>query len=85
VISVSARRLAMVAGWLLTPVVAWAASLLGGWAGASVVPPRVSGSGGLLWIAAGSLAGALAGVAAWLLLLRVLRRRLLETNAVDQV
>jgi uncharacterized membrane protein len=30
------RRLIRLIGWLLTPVVVWAASFLGGWLGASV-------------------------------------------------
>lgn len=66
----SARRLIRVVAWLLTPVVAWAASFLGGWLGA-VIGRRAAGpQGGLIWLGGGAVAGAVAGVVGWVLVLR---------------
>jgi hypothetical protein len=67
---VTPQRLAIIAGWLLTPVVAWAASLLGGWLGALIGFRLSNGLGGGLWLVGGSLIGALLGVAGWALVLR---------------
>lgn len=60
-----------IVGWLLTPLVAWAASFLGAWlvlvtAGAAAAPRVV------LWMALGS--ALLAGIIALLLWRRVLKR-----------
>ncbi len=62
----TARRLARVAGWLLTPLVVWAASFLGGWAAAVLWGEAVGGTVGLLWLAGGAVVGGLIGAAAWL-------------------
>lgn len=75
------RTLFRVLGWLLTPLMAWAASFVGAWLGATV-------SGGMdnpmtaLWVTVGCGAvAALAGAWGWL---RFLRRspKLQETLAV---
>lgn len=61
------KRIRFVA-MLLTPLVAWATSLLGGWLGA------VWG-GQLTWLVVGGVVGGIVGFAAWLLLLRFLGKR----------
>lgn len=63
------RSLVRVLAWLLTPVVAWAASFLGGWLGA-VIGVGASGPRGLVWLGAGALIGGVAGVVVWVVLLR---------------
>ncbi len=64
------RTLSRLAGWLLTPLVAWAASFVGAVLGA-MLAGRVEGAltGVLLTVAMG-LAFALAGTHAWLRLVR---------------
>lgn len=65
-------RLVRTAGWLLTPLVVWAASFLGGWVGA-LVGRAVGGIlGGGVWLLAGSVAGGAGGLVGWL---RVMSRR----------
>lgn len=68
-----ARALVTV-GWLLTPVVAWAASFLGGWIGAALTPP----DGGVGRMVAGGVLGAVGGVVAWLVALRYIGIRYRE-------
>lgn len=67
-------RLAVIAGWLLTPLVAWAASLLGGWIGALVAPEVSEGFAPLVWLLAGLFLGAVGGVIVWVWLMRTLSR-----------
>jgi hypothetical protein len=74
-------RTAIIVGWLLTPVVAWAASLLGGWIGALIAPKVSQGFGPLAWLFAGLFLGALGGVLAWVWLMRLLNRRTMGTGA----
>lgn len=77
------RALLRILGWLLTPLVAWAASFLGAALGAllaaQVAEPR---AGLVVTVAVGFLAG-VAGILGWL---RVLRRspKLRETLAVTE-
>ena len=59
-----------VAGWLLTPIVAWAVSFLGGWLAAWLAPDEPSLWGGLQWLGGGSLVGAVVGAGIWVLLMR---------------
>lgn len=66
----STRRLIRVIAWLLTPVVAWAASFLGGWLGAVTGGGAARPKTGLLWLGAGALIGGVVGVVGWIILLR---------------
>ncbi len=61
-------RLVISAGWLLTPIVVWAASFLGGWVGA------VIGRGTAFLLGGGVLAGT-ATLAGWILALRRIERK----------
>jgi len=64
------RLLLRILGWLLTPLVAWAASFVGAIVGATVASWR-SGAIGGLWLTIGmGLAFALVGTHAWLRLVR---------------
>jgi hypothetical protein len=72
---------AIIVGWLLTPVVAWAASLLGGWIGALIAPRVSQGFSPLAWLFAGLFLGGLGGVLAWVWLMRLLNRRTMATRA----
>lgn len=57
-------------GWLLTPLVAWAASLFGAWLGAEAAVLVGSATGAIgLTIAGGSI-GAVLGTVLWMRLLR---------------
>lgn len=64
------RRSLRVVAWLLTPLVAWAASFLGGWLGAVIAGGGSGRRGGLLWLGAGAVIGGVVGVAGWVVLLR---------------
>ena len=64
-----ATRGLVIAGWLLTPVAAWAVSFLGGWLGAALVGAE-SDSGGFGMLAVGAVLGAVAGAAGWILAMR---------------
>ncbi len=64
------RRLLRLAGWLLTPVVVWAASFLGGWVGALVAGASASHDGDLVWLVSGAIVGGTAGLVGWLWLAR---------------
>ncbi len=57
------RRFLRVTGWLLTPLVVWAASFLGGWVGASI-------AGDLGVMVLGGVIGGTVGVAGWIWLMR---------------
>lgn len=59
------RRLIRFAGWLLTPLVAWAASFLGGWLGTVIASGVTSPRLGLVLVVAGSVLGALLGTFTW--------------------
>ena len=59
----AARRFYRLAGWLLTPLVAWAVSFLGGWIGAGVL-------GSVRGMVGGSVTGAVLGVLGWVVLMR---------------
>jgi predicted membrane-bound spermidine synthase len=61
-------RLAISAGWLLTPVVVWAAAFCGAWLGAAVRRGTESLLGG------GLVAGTLV-LAAWILALRRIEKK----------
>ena len=64
------RHLARLVGWLLTPLVAWAASFLGAWLGAEVAG-RLEGSTGGLWATViGGAVFAIGATVAWIWLLR---------------
>jgi hypothetical protein len=69
----SPRRLAYIAGWLLTPVVVWAASFFGGWVGA-LVPSLRSDDNGLFWMVGGAVLGGTAGLLVWIVLVRRMQR-----------
>ncbi len=64
------RRLLRVCAWLLTPLVVWAASFLGGWIGAVIGRNAGSPNRGLMWLGAGAVVGAAGGMTGWILLLR---------------
>ena len=64
------RRLVRVVAWLLTPLVAWAASFLGGWLGAVIAGGGASPRGGLVWLGSGAVIGGVVGVAGWVVFLR---------------
>jgi hypothetical protein len=68
-----ASRMVRIGLWLLTPVVAWAASFLGGWVGAVLARNIAQPRRAALWLVGGGVAGAALGVAAWLWF--VVRRR----------
>jgi len=68
------RRWGSAIAWLLTPVVAWAASFLGAWLGAIVGRRAAGGIAGLWWLAGGAAAGAVIGLLGWALLLARLSR-----------
>lgn len=62
------------AGWLLTPVAAWAVSFLGGWLGALFGIGGTGDSGALGMLATGAVLGAVAGAVAWVLAMKVLTK-----------
>jgi hypothetical protein len=64
-----------IVAWLLTPVVAWAASFLGGWLGALVGRGADSPAAGLKWLGGGAVVGALVGAGAWIIVLRSAGKR----------
>ena len=77
---VSARRVGLIVGWLLTPVVAWAVSFAGAWAGARMGVGNDATYGGLLYLAVGSLVGAIAGAVLWVVLMRWAERAIKESG-----
>jgi hypothetical protein len=68
------RRSVRIVAWLLTPVVAWAASFLGGWIGLLLGRAR-GDANALVWGGVGAVVAALAAVIAWVLRLRIGARR----------
>lgn len=58
------RRVIRFMGWLLTPLVAWAAAFLGGWLGAMLAEGIVAPRTGMAIMVAG--AGTFAAAATWL-------------------
>lgn len=60
------RRLLRIVGWLLTPLVVWAASFLGGWLGAVVGARTGTLYGGIGWMVVFGLVGGGAGLVAWM-------------------
>ena len=60
------RPLVRILAWLLTPVVAWAASFLGGWAGAALARHGARPGQGVIWLGAGAVLGAALGAGAWI-------------------
>lgn len=64
--------LARLVGWLLTPLIAWAASFFGAWAGAAAAAASVEGAN--LSLGVTIMGGAAAGVGATMLWMRLLRR-----------
>lgn len=76
------KALLKILGWLLTPLVAWAASFVGAWLGAMAGAP-LKRPMATLWVTASfGVAAALIGAWAWLRLLRR-SRRLREVLAVE--
>ncbi len=65
------RFFARLVGWLLTPLIAWAASFFGAWAGAGTAA-LVTGAN--LSLGLTIMGGAAAGVGATMLWMRLLRR-----------
>ena len=63
------KRVIRFLGWLLTPVVVWAASFLGGWIVAAATSVD-RGATGLVQLGVGSLIGGTVGLIAWLILMR---------------
>lgn len=63
------RRLVLILGWLLVPVVAWAAALGGGWLGAVIGADSESPKVGLYVVVASSIGGGVLGVGGWVYLM----------------
>jgi hypothetical protein len=63
--------IARLVGWLLTPLIAWAASFFGAWAGAGAA---AAATGANLSLGMTIMGGAAAGVGATMLWMRLLRR-----------
>ena len=67
----TATRGLVIAGWLLTPVAAWAVAFLGGWLGAAL-----GGSGGRSGVVGfgmlgvGAVLGAVVGAVGWIVAMR---------------
>jgi hypothetical protein len=68
------NRLLQTVGWLLTPVVVWAAAFFGGWLGAFLARLRQVGDAGLVWMLAGGVIGGTVGIVVWVVVLRRLGR-----------
>jgi len=64
------RRLVRILAWLLTPLVAWAASFFGGWLAAILARHAASPGRAVIWLGAGALLGAALGAGAWIWFLR---------------
>ena len=60
-------------GWLLTPLVVWAASFLGAWGGAVLAERLGQMNRGLEWMAGGAALAAVAAAAGWLFVVRRVR------------
>jgi len=57
-------------GWLLTPLVVWAASFVGAWAGAAIAERAGLRHRGLAMMVGGAVVGALVALVLWVALLR---------------
>ncbi len=77
-------RLLRFFGWLLTPVVVWAASFLGGWLAALLAGAIAPGRWSVSLLVAGAARGGAAGLAGWLWVLRR-HRRVASTPAADEM
>ena len=64
------RRLIRVAGWLLAPIVAWAASFLVSWLGARIALAFELPGVGLYWLVGGAVVGAALGLVGWIWIMR---------------
>jgi hypothetical protein len=67
---VTRRRQLRRVGWLLTPLVVWAASFLGAWGGAAVAGRGDVRNRGLAMMVGGALLAAGAAATAWVVFLR---------------
>lgn len=63
------------AGWLLTPIVAGAASFFGAWVGARLSPVFRADGTGLVEMVVGGVAFSILSVVGWVMLLRRMWRR----------
>jgi hypothetical protein len=77
-----APRAFRVVGWLLTPLVAWAASFLGAWLGAAVGRRFPLFLGGVEWMVAGGVLGGATALTIWIHRLRRGRRLWQEAKAL---
>ncbi len=64
------RLLAKILGWLLTPIVAWAASFFGAWFGAAVAGFVPGSTAGVAVTVAGAAVTAIGATVLWMRLLR---------------
>lgn len=71
----NSRRRWRIVVWLLTPLVAWAASFFGGWIGAMMARDAGQGASGLFRLGQGAIVGGGIGLALCLIVLRGLRDR----------
>ena len=65
-----APRFFRVVGWLLTPLVVWAASFLGAWVGATIGRRFPIMAGGIEWMVLGGVLGGATALALWVHRLR---------------
>ncbi len=63
------KRVVSFLGWLLTPVVVWAASFLGGWA-VAIATRADRGTMGIVQLTIGAILGGTAGLVGWLVVMR---------------
>jgi hypothetical protein len=70
VIARPAPRFLRIVGWLLTPLVVWAASFLGAWAGATLGRRFPVWRGGIEWMVLGGVLGGATAMSLWVHRLR---------------
>ena len=63
------KRVVRSLGWLLTPVVVWAASFLSGWA-VALATSADRGTMGIVQLTIGSILGGTVGLVGWLVVMR---------------
>lgn len=63
------KRVIRFLGWLLTPVVVWAASFLGGWA-VALATSTDRGTIGIVQMTIGAMLGGTVGLVGWLVVMR---------------
>ena len=63
------KRVVRFLGWLLTPVVVWAASFLGGWA-VALATSADRGTAGIVQLTVGAILGGTVGLVGWLVVMR---------------